>query len=262
MDYRNLEIEVARGVATIWLNRPDMRNAMNEALISELTGAVRALGADTGVRVVVLAGRGKAFCAGADLGWMKQMAEYSHAENRASAVELAQMLHALHTCSKPTIARVHGHAFAGGMGLASACDIRIADPAAEFCLSEVRIGLVPAMISPYVVQAMGAAAARRYMLTAERLSATEAHRIGFVHALCEPGAIDEAVDRFAQQLLGAGPAALARTKQLLDDVVDRPVDDALLEMTADVIADVRASAEGRDGLSSFFEKRKPAWEQA
>jgi len=262
MDYRNLEIEVTRGVATIWLNRPGIRNAMNEALISELTGAMRALGSDTGVRVVVLAGRGTAFCAGADLSWMKQMAEYSQAENRASAVDLAQMLNALHACPKPTIARVHGHAFAGGMGLASACDIRIADSAAEFCLSEVRIGLVPATISPYVVQAMGAAAARRYMLTAERLSATEAHRIGFVHVMSEPGAIDEAVDRFTQKLLDAGPAALARTKQLLDDVVDRPVDEALLEITADVIADVRASAEGREGVGSFLEKRKPAWEQS
>jgi methylglutaconyl-CoA hydratase len=262
MDYRNLEIEVARGVATIWLNRPDMRNAMNEALIAELTDAVQTLGSAAQVRVVVLAGRGTAFCAGADLNWMKQMAGYSHAENRASALELAQMLNTLHVCPKPTIARVHGPAFAGGMGLASACDIRIADPAAEFCLSEVRIGLVPATISPYVVQAMGGAAARRYMLTAERLSATEAHRIGFVHVMSGPGAIDEAIDRFAQKLIGTGPAALARTKQLLDDVVDRPVDEALLAMTADVIADVRASAEGRDGVGSFLEKRKPAWAQS
>lgn len=259
MDYRTLEIDVTQGVATLWLNRPDVRNAMNEDLIGELSAAVRALGADPQVRLVVLAGRGTAFCAGADLGWMKRMADFSHSQNRASALELAQMLNTLHTCPKPTIARVHGPAFAGGMGLASACDMRVADPAAEFCLTEVRIGLVPATISPYVVQAMGAAAARRYMLSAERLPAAEAHRMGFVHALSAPGAIDDTVGQIAKALLGAGPAALARTKQLLDDVVDRPVDDALLAMTAEVIADVRASVEGREGVGSFLERRKPSW---
>lgn len=259
---RTLEVEVAQGIATVWLNRPDVRNAMNEDLIGELADAVRALGADAQVRLIVLAGRGTAFCAGADLGWMKRMAGYCPAENRAGALELAQLLNAVHTCPKPTIARVHGPAFAGGMGLASACDLRVAEPAAEFCLSEVLIGLVPATISPYVVQAMGPAVARRYMLTAERLSATEAHRIGFVHALSAPGAIDETLGQLAKALLGAGPAALARTKRLLEDVVDRPVDDALLEMTADAIAEVRASAEGREGVASFLEKRKPAWVRA
>lgn len=259
MNYRTLEIEITAGIATVWLNRPDVRNALNEDVISELTNAVHALGSDSQVRVVVLAGRGTAFCAGADLSWMKRMAEYSHSENRASALELAQMLHALHTCPKPTIARVHGAAFAGGMGLASACDIRVADPVAEFCLSEVRIGLVPATISPYVVQAMGASAARRYMLTAERLPAVEAQRIGFVHAMASAGMIDEAVGQFATALLGAGPAALTRTKRLLDEVIDRPVDVALLNVTADVIADVRASTEGREGVGAFLQKRKPAW---
>ena len=259
MDYRTLEIAVVEGVATVWLNRPDVRNAMNEDLIGELAAAMRALGAGAQVRVIVLAGRGTAFCAGADLGWMKRMAGYGHAENRASALELAHMLNAVHTCPQPTIARVHGPAFAGGMGLAAACDIRVAEPAAEFCLSEVRIGLVPATISPYVVQAMGAAAARRYMLTAERLPASEAHRIGFVHALSAPGAIDETTGQLAKALLGAGPWALARTKRLLDEVVDQPVDDALLALTAEAISEVRASAEGREGVASFLEKRKPAW---
>lgn len=259
MEYKTLEIDITAGIATVWLSRPDVRNALNEDVISELTGAVHALGSDSQVRVVVLAGRGTAFCAGADLSWMKRMADYSNAENRASALELAQMLHALHTCPKPTIARVHGAAFAGGIGLASACDIRVADPAAEFCLSEVRIGLVPATISPYVVQAMGTAAARRYMLTAERLSAAEAHRMGFVHAMPSAGMIDEAVGQFAKALLCAGPAALARTKQLLDDVIGQPVDAALLGLTADGIADVRASAEGREGVGAFLQKRKPAW---
>ena len=259
MEYRTLEIDVAQGVANVWLNRPDVRNAMNEDVIGELAAAVRALSAEAQVGVIVLAGRGSAFCAGADLAWMRRMAEAGHAENRAGALKLARMLDAVRTCPKPTIARVHGPAFAGGMGLASACDLRVAEPAAEFCLSEVRIGLVPATISPHVVQAMGAAAARRYMLTAERLPASEAHRIGFVHALSAPGAIDEIVDQLAEALLAAGPAALARTKRLLDDVVDRPIDDALLAMTAETIAEVRASAEGREGVASFLEKRKPTW---
>lgn len=259
MEYKTLEIDIAAGIGTVWLNRLDMRNALNEDVIRELTGAVHALGSDLQVRVVVLAGRGTAFCAGADLNWMKRMADYSHAENRTSALELAQMLHALHTCPKPTIARVHGAAFAGGMGLASACDIRVADPAAEFCLSEVRIGLVSATISPYVVQAMGAAAARRYMLTAERFSADEAHRMDFVHAVSSVGMIDEAVGQFAKALLCAGPEALARTKRLLDDVIDRRIDAALLDLTAEVIADVRASAEGREGVGAFLQKRKQAW---
>jgi len=257
--YTTLDIDIQDGIATVWLNRPDVRNALNEEVIHELTGAVRALGANPEVRVVVVAGRGSAFCAGADLGWMKRMADYSHAENRASALELAQMLHALHTCPKPTIARVHGAAFAGGMGLASACDLRVADPSAEFCLTEVRIGLVPATISPYVVQAMGAAAARRYMLTAERISAAEAQQMGYVHALASAGMIDETVAKFAKALLAAGPAALTRTKNLLAEVTGRPVDSALLGLTADVIADVRASPEGREGVSAFLQKRKPGW---
>lgn len=259
MRYTTLDIDIQDGIATVWLNRPDVRNALNEEVIRELTGAVRALGANPEVRVVVLAGRGIAFCAGADLSWMKRMAEYSHVENRASALELAQMLHALHTCPKPTIARVHGAAVAGGMGLASACDLRVAAPAAEFCLTEVRIGLVPATISPYVVQAMGAAAARRYMLTAERISAAEAQRMGYVHALASTGLIDEAVGHFAKALLAAGPDALARTKKLLTEVTDHPVDSALLGLTADVIADVRASPEGREGIGAFLQKRKPGW---
>jgi methylglutaconyl-CoA hydratase len=259
VSYQTIELSIDEGIGRLWLNRPSIRNAMNEVLIAEVTAAVSALAADQRVRIVVLGGRGAAFCAGGDLNWMKRTAGCSDAQNKASAMELATMLQALHALPKPTIARVHGAAFAGGMGLASACDIIVAEKAAEFCLTEVRIGLVPATISPYVVQALGAHAARRYMLTAERISAAEAHRIGFVHELCDQGTIDQAVASIARSLIAAGPAALARTKRLLDEVVGRRIEPGLIEMTAQVIAEVRASAEGREGVGSFLEKRKPAW---
>jgi methylglutaconyl-CoA hydratase len=259
MTYQTIEVSIDEGIGTLWLNRPSIRNAMNEQLICEVAAAVSELAADDRVRVVVVGGRGPAFCAGADLSWMRRTADFSEAQNKASATELARMLYALHTLPKPTIARVHGATYAGGMGLASACDIIVAEKAAEFCLSEVRIGLVPATISPYVVQTLGAHAARRYMLTAERISAAEAYRIGFVHELCDEGTIDQGVASIARSLLAAGPAALARTKRLLDEVVGRAIEPALLDMTAGVIAEVRASAEGREGVGSFLEKRKPVW---
>lgn len=259
MNYQTIEVATSDAVATVWLDRPEVRNAMNETVIAELHAAFEALRRDDSVRVVVLAGRGSAFCAGADLNWMRRMADFSEAENEADAMHLATMLHTLHTLPKPTIARVHGAAFAGGMGLACACDLIVADKAAEFCLSEVRIGLVPATISPYVAQALGVHAARRYMLTAERMRADEAHRIGFVHELCEPGAIDGAVDSLAAKLKGAGPNALAQTKQLLDSVVDRPIEPTLIALTARLIAEVRASAEGRSGVRSFLEKSSAPW---
>ena len=188
------------------------------------------------------------------------MAVAGQEENRASALQLAQLLDAIHTCPKPTIARVHGAAYAGGMGLVAACDLRVAEPDATFCLSEVRIGLVPATISPHVIRAMGLAAAQRYMLTAERLSAVEAAQLGFVHAVSDPGAIDEPVSHFVRALKAAGPAALTRTKALIRVVAGHPENSALLGMTADVIASVRASLEGRAGVGAFLEKRTPDWE--
>lgn len=259
MNYQTIEVAVADGTATVWLNRPDVRNAMNETVIDELRTAFEALGRDASVRVVVLAGRGSAFCAGADLHWMKRMADFSEAENESDAMRLATMLHTLHTLPKPTIARVHGPAFAGGMGLACACDLIVAASTAEFCLSEVKIGLVPATISPYVVLALGAHASRRYMLTAERMSAAEGHRIGFVHELCETEAIDDTVQGLVGKLENAGPAALTQTKKLLDAVVDRPIEPPLITMTAKLIAQVRASAEGRSGVRSFLEKARAPW---
>ena len=259
MDYQTIAVTFADAVATVWLNRPEVRNAMNETVIAELRTVFEALRRNESVRVVVLAGRGKAFCAGADLHWMKRMADFSEAENEADAMHLATMLHTLHTLPKPTIARVHGPAFAGGMGLACACDLIVAGRAAEFCLSEVRIGLVPATISPYVTRALGAHQSRRYMLTSERLSAEEAHRIGLVHELCESDAIDDTVQALASKLKSAAPAALARTKELLDAVVDRPIEPPLIAMTAKVIAQVRASTEGLNGVRSFLEKSKAPW---
>jgi methylglutaconyl-CoA hydratase len=185
--FQSLELEIQGPTATLWLNRPDVRNALDEVLLSEITQAIKHLEQDDSVRVIILAGRGKVFCAGADLNWMKRMAAYSAEENKHDAMGLATMLKTLKEVRKPTIARVHGAAFAGGMGLAAACDMVVAEPAAEFCLSEVRIGLIPSTISPYIIQALGIQASRRYMLTAERLSAQEAHRLGFVQELSAAG---------------------------------------------------------------------------
>jgi methylglutaconyl-CoA hydratase len=257
--FQNLELEIQGQVATVWLNRPEVRNALDEVLLSEITQAITHLEQDDGVRVIILAGRGSVFCAGADLNWMKRMAAYSAEQNKNDAMGLATMLKTLKEVSKPTIARVHGAAFAGGMGLAAACDLVVAEPAAEFCLSEVRIGLIPSTISPYVIQALGIQAAKRYMLTAERLSAKEAHRLGFVQELCEEGMIDTSIAQISKSLIAAGPMALAQTKALMKSVVNRPLDDELISQTAGLIAQVRASPEGREGMASFLEKRLPAW---
>jgi methylglutaconyl-CoA hydratase len=232
---------------------------LDETVISEITAALAELSKDECVRVVVIAGRGSSFCAGGDLNWMKRTAGFSEADNTSDAMRLAGMLKALHDLPKPTIARVHGYAFAGGMGLASACDIIVAEASAEFCLSEVKIGLVPATISPYVIRAMGAHAASRYMLTAERLSAVEAHRIGFVHELCEAGALDATVSRITAALRGSGPRALTVTKRLIAEVEGQTISSGLIDMTARLIAEVRASNEGREGVAAFLEKRKPIW---
>lgn len=259
MQYETLEVTEAHGVAIVWLNRPDVRNAFNETMIAELTAAFRALDKDAGVRAVVLAGHGSAFCAGADLNWMKKMAGFSYEENRQDAMGLAQMLYALHMLSKPTIARVHGPAYAGGMGLLSACDIAVASQDAEFCLSEVKLGLVPATISPYVLAAMGERAARRYFLTAERFTAAEAYRIGLVQELTLPAELDARINELLGQLVQAGPASLADTKDLIHAVARRPLDSALIKDTAARIAKARASEEGKEGVRSFLEKRRPAW---
>jgi methylglutaconyl-CoA hydratase len=259
MDYQTLEIQQEQAVATVWLNRPDVRNAFNETSIAELTQAFRALDADDSVRAVVLAARGVAFCAGADLNWMKKMAGYSREENLADAAGLAAMLRAIHDCGKPVVARVQGDCYAGGMGLATACDIVVAADAANFCLSEVKLGLIPATISPYVIRAMGAQAARRYFITAERFSAAAAQRMGLVHECVPADALDETVGMLLKSLLAASPDAVAAAKRLVNDVAGQPLTDALVQDTVVRIADIRASEQGREGVRSFLEKRKPSW---
>ena len=259
MNYQTIEIEIADGVATLWLNRPEVRNAFNETTIAELDAAFVALAADEAVRAVVLAGRGTAFCAGADLNWMKKMAGFGFEENRADAVALAHMLHRLYSLPKPTLARVHGPAFAGGMGLVCACDIAIASTEAQFRLSEVRIGLTPATISPYVINAIGERAARRYFLTAEAFDAMEALRIGLVHEAVAPGVLDERVAHVTGQLTQGGPSALSASKELIAAVARSPLDAGLIADTAVRIATARASAEGKEGVRSFLEKRRPDW---
>jgi methylglutaconyl-CoA hydratase len=257
--YKTIELQPGAGVVVVWLARPDVRNAFNETMIAELTDAFRALDADPDVRAVVLAGQGTAFCAGADLNWMKKMAGYSLDENYADAMGLATMLATLANMKKPTVARVHGPAFAGGMGLVAACDIAVASHDVEFCLSEVKLGLIPATIGPYVVAAMGERAAHRYMLTAERFTAAEAYRIGFIQEIVPADELDASVNAILGYLVSAGPHAVAATKDLIRTVVRRPVDQKLVEDTAKRIAKVRASSEGKEGVRSFLEKRRPSW---
>ena len=246
-------------VATVTLNRPEVRNAFNSDVIAELTQAFTALGQRDEVRAIVLAANGPAFCAGADLNWMRSMADYTHAQNHADAGALARMLTTLYECPKPTVARVQGDTFAGGTGLVAACDIAVAVDSASFCLSEVKLGLIPATISPYVIRAMGARAAHRYFLTAERFSAAEALRIGYVHEVVAPEQLDTRVAELVGALVSAGPQAMRACKRLLQDVAGREISPALVAATVQGIADIRVSPEGREGIQSFLQKRKPAW---
>ena len=246
-------------VAEVWLNRPDVRNAFNDAVIAELTQTFAQLASEPQLRVVQLGARGKAFCAGADLNWMRAMADYSWEQNRDDAQKLADMLWALDQCPVPVVGRVHGDCYAGGMGLAAICDVLVASSSVTFCLSEARLGLSPATISPYVVRAMGAQAARRYFVTAERFSATQAHALGMVHELCEPEALDAKVAEIVAALAANGPAAVRACKQLVRDVSGQPLSAELRAETARRIADIRASSEGKEGLQSFLGKRPANW---
>jgi methylglutaconyl-CoA hydratase len=255
----NVLVEKSGGIARVTLNRPEVRNAFDDALIAGLSRIFSELDADPATRVVVLAGSGPAFCAGADLNWMKRMAGYGYDENLRDAAGLAGMLAALDRMTKPTLARVHGPAFAGGTGLVAACDIAVGTPAAKFCFSEAKLGLSPATISPYVIRAIGERAARRYFLTAEVFGAEEACRIGLLSALVPESDLDSFIAQLAAHLLAGGPQAHAKIKDLVAAVAGRPVDAALKEDTARRIAGIRASAEGREGIASFLEKRKPGW---
>jgi methylglutaconyl-CoA hydratase len=252
-----LKVEKKDGIARVTLDRPDVRNAFDDALIKLLHESLVSLGEDKAIRVVILAGNGPVFCAGADLNWMKRMARYGYDENLADAKALAQMLAALDRLPKPTIARVHGPVFAGGTGLVAACDIAVGTPQAKFCLSEAKLGLSPATISPYVIRAMGERNARRYFLTAEVFDAAEAFRLGMLSILTEK--LDEEIDALVKHLLAGGPEAHAKIKDLIRAVAGRPADDALAAETAKRIAEIRVSPEGKEGIASFLEKRKAAW---
>ncbi|MBE7939174.1 MULTISPECIES: enoyl-CoA hydratase/isomerase family protein [Ramlibacter] len=255
----HLILSTRGAVATVTLNRPEVRNAFNDEVIAELTHAFTDLGQREDVRCIVLAAAGTAFCAGADLNWMKRMAGYTHAQNVEDAAALAEMLRVLYRCPKPTIARVQGDVYAGGTGLVAACDIAVSADTATYCLSETKLGLIPATISPYVIRAMGARAAHRWFLTAERFSASEAHRIGLVHELVAAEALDAAVDGIAQALVQAGPQAVKASKALVQDVAGREIEPKLIARTVQGIADIRVSDEGREGIQSFLGKRKPSW---
>lgn len=246
-------------VARVFLNRPELRNAFNPALVLELTQAFTAFADDGALRVIVLGGHGKTFCAGADLNWMRESAGHDWERNRRDAEALAEMLAVLDRCPVPMVARLHADCIAGGMGLAAVCDVRVAAHDAGFCLSEARIGLVPATIGPYVIRAMGESAARRYFVTAERFDARRAQAIGFVHEVCEAGALDATVDSIVEAIVANGPRAAQACKQLVRDLAGQPITAALRAETARRIADIRASDEGREGLQSFLDKRPPAW---
>jgi len=254
-----LDIRRDGHVARVFLNRPEVRNAFNDGVIAELTAAFRTLGADPSLRAVVLGGHGKAFCAGADLAWMRAMADYSWEQNRADAQKLAEMLWTVWSCPLPVVGRVQGDCYAGGVGLAAVCDVLVAAEGVQFCLSEARLGLLPATIGPYVVRALGEQASRRYFATAERFDAARAQALGFVHELVAAEALDAKVDEIVAALVANGPAAVKACKQLVKDMVHRPIDEPLRADTARRIADIRASAEGKEGVQSFLDKRAPAW---
>jgi methylglutaconyl-CoA hydratase len=254
----SLIVETSGAVTALTLDRPEIHNAFDEALIAALTAAFAAASTDDKVRAVVLRANGRSFSAGADLNWMKRMAAFSEAENLADAQRLAELLRVIDTCPKPVIARVHGNAFAGAIGLIACCDLAVAVPEAEFAVTEVRLGLIPAVISPYLIRAMGARQARRWFLTAERFSAEQALAMNLVHEVVDAGELDSCVMHWLDAIQKAGPHALAAAKQLLA-AVDAAPDAAVIEDTAKRIAAIRASAEGKEGVTAFLEKRKPDW---
>ena len=256
---KHLTLQFERGVETVTLNRPEVRNAFNDEVIAELTAVFVELARRAEVRCVVLAANGPAFCAGADLNWMKRMASYTREENLADASQLARMLEVIFRCPKPTIAKVQGDVYAGGTGLVAACDMAVAVDTAGFCLSEVKLGLIPATISPYVIRAMGTRASHRYFLTAERFDAAEALRVGLVHEVVKAQDLDAKTGALAQALVQAGPEAVKACKKLLHDVAGHEITAGLVRRTVEGIADIRASDEGREGIQSFLGKRKPNW---
>ena len=260
MDEQRLIVtETVPGVTRLTLNRPKVHNAFDDVLIAEMEDEFRRLDEDRAVRVVVLAANGKSFSAGADLNWMKRMAGYERSENVSDAIRLGVLMNRIATLSKPVVGLIQGAAFGGGVGLVACCDIALASERAIFCLSEVKLGLIPAVISPYVVEAIGARQARRYFVTAERFGAKEARRLGLVHEVVPEGELEAAGATMVETLLPNGPGAITAAKDLIDAVAHRPINRALMEDTARRIADARASKEGREGVSAFLEKRRPEW---
>ena len=259
MNFQYLQLEQQQQVATVWINRAELHNAFNTQVIEELNQCFQSLNQRDDIRVVVLAGRGKSFSAGADLNWMKQAGEASQADNEADALKLAKMLQSLATLKQPTIARVQGVAFGGGMGLASACDICIASTDAKFATSEVRLGLAPSTISPYVIRAIGARRASRYFLTAQRISAEQGKAIGLVHEVTTPEPLDSKIQEMVDTLLLGGPEAQSASKQLIQMVSQESLTEDLLVQTAQHIAHVRQGAEAKNGLQAFLNKQNPQW---
>ena len=254
-----LDISVSRHVARVFLNRPEVRNAFNATVIAELTSAFTQFGGDPGLRAIVLGGHGKAFCAGADLAWMRAMADYTWEENCADAQGLADMLWTIYRCPLPIVGRIHGDCYAGGVGLAAVCDVVVAAEGIDFCLSEARLGLLPATISPYVIRALGEQASRRYFTTAEKFDAATAKALGFAHDVVPAEALDARVDEIVAAFVGNGPAAVRACKRLVQDFAGKPIDDELRSDSVRRIADIRASVEGKEGVQSFLGKRAPAW---
>lgn len=248
-----------RGIATVSLNRPRVHNAFDDVLIDKLVAELERLQDDANVRCLILAACGDSFSAGADMNWMRRMAEYSKAQNVADAKRLAGLMQTLYELRIPTIARVQGAAFGGGVGLVACCDIAVASDKSSFCLSEVKLGLIPAVISPYVIRAIGSRQAGRYFLSAERFDAREALRLGLVHKVTGADDLDEWIDRLAVGLLANGPLAMAACKGFIRDVANSAIDSALVEVTAKKIADLRVSDEGQEGLDAFLNRRKPDW---
>lgn len=261
MTTSTLDIQRSGPVARVFLNRPEVRNAFNDGVIAELTQAFATFGADASLRCIVLGGHGKAFCAGADLAWMRAMSGYAWEENRADAQRLADMLWTIWSCPVPVVGRIHGDCYAGGVGLAAVCDVLVASEAAGFCLSEAKLGLLPSTIGPYVVKAMGEQQARRWFVTAERFDAARAQAMGFVHEVCAADALDAKVDELVATLVANGPMAVRACKRLVQDVAGRAITDELRADTARRIADIRASDEGREGVQAFLGKRTPGWRE-
>jgi len=258
-EFQTIEIERQGSIATVWLNRPQIHNALNETMTSELLDYFKAVNDMDDVRAVVLRGRGKSFCAGADLNWMRDVANYTYEQNHLESLQLAKCFYAIYTCKKPTIAVVHGAAIGGANGMIAACDFAFADDNTVFCFSEVKIGIVPAMISPYVIKRVGESNARDLMLTGRKFQGIEAEEVGLINRTFSEGQEENYLNSLIESLSTSGPDAIAQCKNLINEVSNNLPLEQAVEYTAKVIAEIRASQEGQEGMAAFLEKRKPYW---